>query len=159
MPETLESPASRPDAQPTDLLRSFSFGLSVQNLYYKRAEGIDLNTGDIPVQPKRVESIYSPEPIGRSPQGYPVYLYQERILAEPRFVVQLPNGKAVFSDQQGHVNPIPDGENVVTAALLAGFGGIVLGGAFGGVAGAAIAAAATHLWLSRRSPSHGSDHQ
>jgi hypothetical protein len=111
------------------------------------------------VKQQRVESIYSPEPIGTSPEGFPVYLYQERILAEPQFVVQLPNGKAVFSDRQGRINPIPDSDNVLTAAMLAGVGGIVLAGPLGGIAGAAAAAMAMKLWFKKRSPVHGTRHQ
>ena len=79
--------------------------------------------------------------------------------AEPRYVVQLPNGKAVFSDPKGRINPIPNGDNIVTAAILAGFGGIVLAGTVGGLAGAAVGAVATRFWLNRRSGWHGSVHQ
>jgi hypothetical protein len=139
-----------------DLLRSLSISLSAQYLQYKREEGIDLTIEEVPsVQRERIESIYSPEPIGMSPQGHPVFLYQERILAEPRFVVQLPNGKAVFSDRQGRINPISNGDQVVTAAILAGFGGIVLAGTVGGLTGAVAGAAITRMWLKRRSNSDG----
>ena len=97
MPEAIEneskaaSGALQPAAVP-DLLRSLSLGLSAQYLQFKLEEGIDLNREVPTMQRERVESIYSPEPIGKSAEGYPVYLYQERILAEPRYVVQLPNG-------------------------------------------------------------------
>lgn len=172
MAEALKNSTSKPgvppvspatgDLQPVaapDLLRSLSFGLSAQYLQYKREEGIDLNIGEVPPLPQeRIESIYSPEPIGTSPEGYPVYLYQERILAEPRFVVRLPNGKAVYSDRQGKINPIPDGDSIVTTAILAGFGGIFLAGTFGGLAGAAAGAVATRLWLNRRNSLNGSTH-
>ena len=164
MPEAIENesntaPGALQPAAVPDLLRSLSLGLSAQYLQFKLEEGIDLNREVPTMQRERVESIYSPEPIGKSAEGYPVYLYQERILAEPRYVVQLPNSKAVFSDPKGRINPIPNGDNIVTAAILAGFGGIVLAGTVGGLAGAALGAVATRFWLNRRSGWHGSVHQ
>jgi hypothetical protein len=141
-----------------DLVRSLSSGLSAQYLQYKIEEGID-PTREVPQLNERVESIYSPEPIGKSREGYPVYLYQEPILAEPRFVVQLPNGRAVFSDREGRINPIPDKDNIVTGAILGGVLGTLVAGPVGGVSGAAAGAIATRFWLKRRGHWHGPRHQ
>jgi hypothetical protein len=158
-PPMTPSGTYQPVAAP-DLLRSFSCGLLAQYLQYKREEGIDLCIGEVPMQKQqRFESIYSPEPIGTSSEGNPVYLYQERILAEPRFVVKLPNGKAVFSDREGRINPISEGDSMMTAMFFTTFAGVLLGGTVGGLAGAGLGVAATKLWWKRRGGVRGSLHQ
>lgn len=92
------------------------------------------------------ETYYSPEPVAHSREGYPVFTYQERILAEHRYVVKLPNGRAMFCDAKGRINPIPARDQYVSVAMLGAMGGVLLGGPIAGLlcAAGAVAVAVLH---------------
>jgi hypothetical protein len=83
-------------------------------------------------------------PIGKSSEGFPVYLYTDPNSNLRTYVVVLPDGRAFYSDRQGKIVSTPqDASPAVEAlALLGGILGLALGGPggaiLGGVAGAAL---------------------
>ena len=78
------------------------------------------------------------EQVGQSPEGYPVYLYEDILSGTRRYVVVLPNGRAAFSDSKGRVvYPV---NTRFTGAMLGGLGGLFVGGPIGGIVGAVLGA-------------------
>jgi hypothetical protein len=89
--------------------------------------------------------------VGRSPEGYPIYLYTDPHTRALRYVVVLPNGQAYFSDANGKVGPPASDANVgVATALLGGILGFVFGGGSGAVLGAIAGAVAANELTKRR---------
>ena len=82
--------------------------------------------------------------IGRSPEGFPVYLYTNPESKLTTYIVVLPDGRAFYSDRGGRiVSDIREASPAVEVlAILGGLLGLVIGGApgavLGGLAGAAL---------------------
>ncbi len=102
------------------------------------------------------EPLYSPSPIGKSREGYPVYEYRDGGPGGVRYVVRLPSGKGFFCDRAGRINTLSQSERMLTAALLASVGGVAVGGALGGFVAAAIGVAGVGWWPKLRVLLHGS---
>ena len=101
------------------------------------------------------EPLYSPTPIAMSREGHPVYEYWDGGPGGVRHVVRLPTGKAFFCDRTGRINPLSQGERMLTAAILASAGGVAFGGAVGGFAAAAAGVASVRWWPKVRMLLHG----
>ena len=84
------------------------------------------------------------EPIGESPDGYPIYIYQNPA-GELHHVVEMPDGKVVYADASGRIGyPV---DNRFTGAMLGGIGGALVGPAaavIGAVLGAVVGHSLTH---------------
>jgi hypothetical protein len=79
---------------------------------------------------------YGPQ-VGRSQEGYPVYLYTDPQTRLRRYVVILPDGRALYSDAQGRIGPRQSEAQKQTAlALLGGLIGLGAGGPVGALIGA-----------------------
>jgi len=87
-------------------------------------------------------------PIGKSPQGFPVYLYTDPVSKLTTYVVVFPDGRAFYSDVHGTIVSTPKdvSPQVEALALIGGIIGLVLGGGpgaiLGGVVGVVIGQAA-----------------
>ena len=77
---------------------------------------------------------YGPK-VGQSHQGYPVFLYTDPHTKLASYVVVLPDGRVFPSDSEGRI-PAPNGNQANVEAITAmvlGAGGLLLGGAVGGI--------------------------
>ena len=75
--------------------------------------------------------------VGENSQGYPIYLYHDPRSGSVRYVVVLPDGKAVYSDPAGNITSATgQSSNAATGAMLFGLGGLALAGPLGGIVGA-----------------------
>jgi outer membrane lipoprotein SlyB len=84
------------------------------------------------------EAVYVP--IGKSSEGFPVYLYTDPQSKLRTYVVVLPDGRTFYSDRQGKIVSTPqDASPAVEAlAILGGVIGAALGGPGGALLGGAI---------------------
>lgn len=81
--------------------------------------------------------------VGRSKEGHPIYVYTDPHSKSVHYVVVLPDGKAYISDSDGHIGAGSEGGDVeLFGAMVAGAGGLLLGGPLGGIIGAIVGAIA-----------------
>lgn len=75
--------------------------------------------------------------VGRSHQGYPIYLYTDPQSKLTSYVVVLPDNRAFYCDQQGSIvaNPV-EAKKQIALALIGGTTGFLLGGPAGALIGA-----------------------
>jgi hypothetical protein len=94
-------------------------------------------------QPSSGQTGYGTFPIGKSPEGFPVYLYTDPISKLRTYIVVLPDGRAYYCDRQGRIVSTPqDASPAVEAlAIVGGVIGAFIGGAGGAVLGGIIGAA------------------
>jgi hypothetical protein len=85
--------------------------------------------------------------IGRSPQGFPVYLYTDPHSRRVSYVVVFPNGQPFYSNDKGLILGQPAGEAdaEVAGAIVTGTLGALAGGPVGGIIGAIAGAVAGKL--------------
>ena len=75
--------------------------------------------------------------VGHNSRGHPIYLYQEPRSGMLRYIVVLPNGRAVYSDPAGNIGyPADESANRMTGAMLGGLGAFALAGPVAALAGA-----------------------
>jgi hypothetical protein len=84
---------------------------------------------------------YGP-PIGKSPEGFPVYLYTDPASKLRTYVVVLPDGRAFYSDMHGQIvcSPVDASQQAEVLAIAGGLLGFLLGGGPGALLGGAIGA-------------------
>ncbi len=96
------------------------------------------------------EAGYGPQ-VGKSREGYPVYLYTDPQSRLTTYVVVLPDGRAFYSDIRGRIVSKPvEANNQIALALVGGILGAVLGGPEGAILGALLGAAAGELLSKKR---------
>ena len=109
------------------------------------ATGGQFHTGEVVIAPPSDERYQGP--LGTNTQGWPIYLHRDIDSNEWRYVVVLPDGRAFYSDANGHIGHVTRENNAVLGATIVGLGGLALGGPVGGIVGALIGAFATEtLW-------------
>jgi hypothetical protein len=76
--------------------------------------------------------------VGRSREGYPIYLYTDPHTKRASYVVVLPDGRAFYSDSEGQIitTSSNQGNAEAASALVLGAGGWLIGGPIGGILGA-----------------------
>jgi len=75
---------------------------------------------------------YGPQ-VGRSSQGYPIYLYTDPHSRLMSYVVVKPDGRAFYSDDRGNVRqPHPEADVEVVSAMVSV---AIVGGGVGAIAG------------------------
>ncbi len=86
-------------------------------------------------------------PVGKSRDGYPVYLYRDPYKNALRYVVVLADGRAFYSDSEGNIaSPFSHSDDRFAGAVVAGALGALLGGPLWGVIGA-IGGAIAGNWI------------
>lgn len=86
--------------------------------------------------------------VGESPEGHPIYLYEDPRSGILHYVVILPNGRAAYSDSSGRIgSPVNTG---LTVAILGGVGGFLVGGPVAGIVGALAGAVVGQELLKKR---------
>jgi hypothetical protein len=87
-----------------------------------------------------VDTGYGPM-IGRSKEGHPIYIYTNPRSRSVHYVVVLPDGNAYLSDADGQIGTTPEESPAELAgAMVAGAGGLLLGGPVAGIIGAIVGA-------------------
>ncbi len=81
--------------------------------------------------------------VGASPQGNPIYLYQDRT-GTMRHVVVLPDNRVFYSDASGKIG-YPTNDRVSGAIVGAVVGGLTVGGLLGAAGGAVLGGLAAGL--------------
>lgn len=78
--------------------------------------------------------------VGTSAAGFPIYLYFERSTNTYHYVVALPDGRMVYSNELGQPLAATNASPIFPGAVLGGSVGFLTGGPVGAIIGAVLGA-------------------
>ena len=78
--------------------------------------------------------------VGTSSSGFPIYVYFERATNTYHYVVALPDGKMVYSNEMGQPLAATNAKPILPGAVLGGSVGFLAAGPVGAIIGAVLGA-------------------